>query len=86
MVEKDGLIVAYILDGKGGGQRIGWDEIRQWALTGGLLWVHLNFIAPEAQEWIKEDSKLDDVVGDALLAEESRPRVTTFDDGLLIAL
>ncbi len=86
MVNNDGLIAAYILDGKGGGQRAGWDEIRQWTPSDGLLWIHLNFSIPEAQRWIREESQLEDVVGDALLAEESRPRVTAFDDGLLIAL
>jgi zinc transporter len=86
MVGNDKLIAAYILDGKGGGQRVGWNEIRQWTPQDGLLWVHLNYTAPEAQQWIKEESQLEDVVGDALLAEESRPRVTAFDDGLLIAL
>ena len=86
MVNNDGLIAAFILDGKGGGQRVGWKEIRQWKPTAGLLWVHLNFEAPEAQRWIKEESQLEDVVGDVLLADESRPRVTAFDDGLLIAL
>ena len=86
MVNNDGLIAAYILDGKGGGQRVGWKEIQEWTPTAGLLWVHLNFEAPEAQRWIKEESQLEDVVGDALSAEESRPRVTTFDDGALVAL
>jgi zinc transporter len=86
MANNDWLIAAYVLDGKGGGQRVGWKEIREWTVSAGLLWVHLNFEAPEAQRWIKEESKLEAVVGDALLAEESRPRVTAFDDGLLIAL
>jgi zinc transporter len=86
MANNDWLIAAYVLDGKGGGQRLGWQEIREWTDSAGLLWVHLNFEAPEAQRWIKEESQLEDVVGDALLAEESRPRVTAFDDGLLIAL
>ena len=86
MADNDWLIAAYVLDGKGGGQRLGWQEIQQWTESAGLLWVHLNFEAPEAQRWIKEESQLEDVVGDALLAEESRPRVTAFDDGLLIAL
>jgi len=86
MVNNDGLIAAYILDEKGGGQRVGWKEIRQWTPPDGLLWVHLNLSAPEAQRWIKEESQLEDVVGDALLAEESRPRITGFDDGLLLAL
>jgi zinc transporter len=86
MVNNDGLIAAYILDGKGGGKRVGWKEIQQWTAAAGLLWVHLNFEAPEAQRWIREESQLDDVVGDALLAEESRPRITTFDEGVLVAL
>ena len=86
MGNHDALIAAYILDEKGGGQRVGWNEIREWTPTAGLLWVHLNFTAPEAQRWIKGKSQLEDVVGDALLADESRPRVTAFDDGLLIAL
>jgi zinc transporter len=85
MTNDDGLIAAYILDEKGGGQRVGWKEIQQWTPTDGLLWVHLNFTAPEAQRWIEEESQLEDVVADALLADESRPRVTAFDDGLLIA-
>ena len=79
------LIAAYVLDGKGGGQRVGWKEIQEWTPSAGLLWVHLNFEAPEAQRWIKDESQLEDVVGDVLLAEDSRPRVTAFDDGLLIA-
>lgn len=86
MGNNDGLIAAYVLDGKGGGQRVGWEEIREWTPAVGLLWLHLNFEAPKAQRWIREESQLEDVVGDALLAEESRPRITTFDDGVLIAL
>jgi zinc transporter len=86
MVNNEGLIAAFILDGKGGGQRVGWKEIQEWTPTAGLLWVHLNFEAPEVQRWIEEESQLEDVVGEVLLADESRPRVTAFDDGLLIAL
>ncbi len=86
MVNNDGLIAAYILDGKGGGQRVGWKEIQDWTVAAGLLWVHLDFTAPEAQRWIKEKSRLEEVVGDALLADESRPRITTLDDGVMLAL
>ncbi len=57
MVNNDGLIAAFILDGKGGGQRVEWNEIRQWKPTAGLLWVHLNFEAPEVQQWIEEESR-----------------------------
>jgi zinc transporter len=86
MGDNDGLIAAYVLDGKEGGQRVGWKEIEEWTVAAGVLWIHLDFTTPEAQQWIREKSQLEDVVGDALLADESRPRVTAFDDGLLIAL
>ncbi len=86
MVNNDGLIAAYILDGKGGGRKVGWKEIQEWTVAAGVLWVHLDFTAPEAQRWIKEKSRLEDVIGEALLADESRPRITTFDDGVLVAL
>jgi zinc transporter len=86
MVNNDGLIAAYVLDGKGGGRRVGWNEVRQWAPSDGLLWVHLNFTAPEGQQWLRKEGQLEEVVRDALLAEESRPRVSAFDDGVLIAL
>lgn len=85
-MNNDGLITAYILDGEGGGRRVGWKEIQEWTPRAGFLWVHLNFTAPEAQRWIKDESQLGEVIGEALLAEESRPRVTTFDDALLVAL
>jgi zinc transporter len=49
MADNDGLIAAYILDGKGGGQRVGWKEIQEWTPTAGVLWVHLDFSASEAQ-------------------------------------
>jgi len=86
MGENVGLVAAYLLDGKGGGRKVGWQEIEQWTPSDGLLWVHLNFSTPEAQQWIREQSQLEEVISDALLADESRPRVTSFDDGLLVSL
>jgi zinc transporter len=86
MGDNHGLIAAYLLDGHGGGRQVGWQEIEQWTPSEGLLWVHLNFSTPEAQQWIREQSQLGEVISDALLADESRPRVTLFDDGLLVSL
>jgi len=86
MVDNNALIAAFILDGKGGGRKVGWQEIERWTPSDGLLWVHLDFSSRKAQRWIREKSQLEDVIADALLADESRPRVTSFDDGLLVAL
>ena len=39
-----------------------------------------------AQLWLREESRLPDVVVDALLAEESRPGCMAVDDGVLLNL
>jgi len=82
----DGLIGAYILDGTGGGKRVGWDEIGAWKPKQGVLWVHLNYSIAKAQEWLYEKSGLDEVISDALTEEDSRPRCTSFHEGLLLGL
>ena len=83
---EEGLIVSYVLDGLGGGTRIGWDGIRQWTPDGGFLWVHLDYSSPESRQWILEQSGLDEVLGEALLVDEARPRSLPTREGLLVAL
>jgi len=84
--ENDGLILAYILDGAGGGRKIGWEEIKSWQPELGILWIHLNYSVPNVQEWISGQSGLDGVISDALTEEDSRPRCTPFKDGILLGL
>ncbi|MFQ5995540.1 MAG: zinc transporter ZntB [Acidiferrobacterales bacterium] len=83
---ENGLIVAYILDGRGGGQQIGWDGIRAWSPDAGLLWVHLNLDDAAARDWCGRQSGLDNKLVQALLVEESRPRDVVFKNGLLVIL
>ena len=82
----DGLILAYILDGKGGGKKVGWEEVKSWQPRKGLLWVHLDYSNSEAQSWLAEESDLDEVICEALTEEDSRPRCTVFREGLLLGL
>ena len=82
----EGLIGAYILDGAGGGKQIGWEEIETWKAKQGVLWIHLNYSIPKVQEWLYEQSDLDEVICDALTEEDSRPRCTPFHEGLLLGL
>ena len=86
MQEDQGLIAAYILDGKGKGAKIGWEEIRSWTPKLGILWVHLDYTSPEAQKWVTEESGLDEVPGEILLEAETRPRSMLYDDSLLLTL
>lgn len=81
-----GLRFACLLDGKGGCRDIGWPEIEAWQPGDGVLWVHLERDDPAAQDWLRERSGVDRFAADALLAEESRPRVEDWDDALLVVL
>lgn len=52
-----------------------------------LAWVHLDGTHPQAREWIEAHlSYLDPHAITALLAEETRPRATVLDDGVLAIL
>jgi len=84
--ENDGLILAYILDGSGSGRKVGWQEIEEWKPKQGILWIHLDYSTAAVREWLYDRSGLDDVICGALTEEDSRPRCTTFQEGLLLGL
>lgn len=82
----DGLIAGYLLDGGGGAREVGWEEIRTWSSGQGTLWIHLDYTHEAVRRWVREESGLDAVLADALLAEETRPRSAVWDSGLLTVL
>ncbi|MBC8287167.1 MAG: zinc transporter ZntB [Nitrospinae bacterium] len=86
MSNDTGLIAAYILDGKGKGIKVGWEEIRNWKPEKGTLWVHLDYTSPEAQKWITQEANIEEVPSEALLEIETRPRSTLYSNGLLCTL
>lgn len=85
MVES-GLVVAYGLDGKGGGTQLDWEGVAAWQPVHGVLWVHLNRDAGDSQDWLRRHSGLDALVAEALLAESTRPRCAQMDDGVMLFL
>ncbi len=84
--EADGLIVGLLLDGKGGARAVEWPEIRAWTPEAGVLWLHLNRTKEDAEHYIRHEAGLDDVVVDALLAPDTRPRVAPQGPGLIVNL
>jgi zinc transporter len=84
--EADGLICAYLLDGQGNGRELTWDEVRAWTPAQGTIWVHLNRTRRSAEDYIRSGAKLDAPVTEALLAEDTRPRVVRQGDGFLVNL
>jgi zinc transporter len=81
-----GLIHAWLLDGAGGGRRLDMADIESWAPEQGVLWVHLDYTSEAARQWLQNSAGLEELVADALLTEETRPRATAIDDGVLLAL
>ena len=87
MSESQGLLYACRLDGRGGGAPIGWPEIKaEAAREEGLTWLHLDYSESATQRWLLEESGLDPIVVEALLADETRPRIVPSGDGLLVIL
>jgi zinc transporter len=86
MDHDNGLVTAYILDGKGGGRVIGWEEVRQWSPEQGVLWAHFDRTIPQAISYLRDQSNLEPVVVDALLEQETRPRTVQTNQGLLVVL
>lgn len=82
----DGLSHAYLLDGLGGARQLTWQEVENWTPVMGSLWLQFLYHDSHVQEWMSHQSGLDSLITQALLTEETRPRVVGIDDGLLIAL
>jgi len=81
------LVSAFILDGQGGGKTIGWQDINQRRPADSeILWMHLNYTEAQTQEWVRNQSGLDPLIVEALLAEDTRPRCFSHQDGLLVIL
>lgn len=81
------ILLAYDLDGNGGGQSVSGRVIGRELQRDVLAWVHLDGNHPEARPWLdREISNLDPFVVDALLAEETRPRLAEIGEGALLIL
>jgi len=86
LIEEDGLLFACVLDGNGGASFLGWQDINKWTEADGPLWIHLDNKNPNAGSWLRERSGLTIPTAEALLAEETRPRVFRGKRGLVAIL
>jgi len=86
MEKNNGLVAAYSLDGQGRGKSLSWEQLNFPQQGNEFLWIHLDYTHPEAQQWLMEQSGLDQVVVEALIAEDTRPRSSIMKNGLLIML
>ena len=84
----DDLIdTGFVLDGPDACRRLSPSEAPELLRSATLGWVHLKAQHPDTPGWIVENlSYLDATIIDALVAEETRPRVTRVGDGLIVIL
>lgn len=81
------ILLAYGFDGKGNGEALTGDAISQQIKDDKLAWVHMDASNPKTKKWLKKEiSYLDPFIIEALLADETRPRMTQVGDGVLLIL
>ena len=81
------ILRAYGFDGQGLGKKLIGDEIGRELKDDRLAWVHLDANHPDTHDWLENEiSYLDPFIIEALLAEETRPRMTQINDGVLLIL
>ena len=87
MTDQSHIINAYHIKGDGYGRLLQGDDIAKVIRDDALAWVHLDANNPQSRRWLeREITYLDKIILDALLAEETRPRIMEFDKGALLIL
>ena len=63
-----------------------WYDVEHWTEEQGVLWAHFDRNSQRVQSWLREESDLTPVTSDAMLAEETRPRVFRGQKGVVAIL
>ncbi len=75
LAEDDGLIFAATLDGEGGAALGDWATVEGWRDADAPIWLHLDRTSDRVKDWLRDESGLTQITVEALLAEETRPRM-----------
>ena len=81
------ILLAYKLDSDGGGEAISGNTISDQIKDSAITRIHLDANSNNTRVWLEnEASHLDPFVIEALLAEETRPRMVEINNGVLLIL
>lgn len=81
------VLFSYEISGDGNGIALEDKDVSAKIKSKTLTWVHLNGNSENARKWLKKEvDYLDNIIIDALLAEETRPRMLEFGNGALMIL
>lgn len=86
VTEDKDRIFAYLLDGKGGGEELGRERLKDWKPDKGLLWIHMDPKVSQTHIWLERESGLSEMTRESLLEQGTRPRSIVSGDGLLLIL
>ena len=78
------LIDAFWFDGAGKAASLNWEQVSETPEGAGFPWIHLQRDHPDTRDFLFRQSGLPQVACEALVAAESRPRTTTFDEGIIV--
>ena len=86
MNDSNGLVFAFVLDGNGGGRSLDFASLKKWRPEDGAIWLHLDYTANDAKQWIFGESGIDPIIAESLMTEETRPRSLVHKGGMLLIL
>ena len=75
-----------VFNGQGGADPVEAESTSTVAGESGPVWTHLDVHDEASRSWLENESGLDPLIVDTLLAEETRPRSFSTDKGLLVVL
>ena len=80
-------LLAYQFDGHGGSRSLLEEPLNQSEDQGSFTWLHMDVNQPETRAWLENPAaKLDPFIIEALLEEETRPRMIQLQDGAMLIL
>lgn len=87
IINSECILHACTIQGDGSGQPLTGKDITQEIKSHDLAWVHLDATHPDTRKWLESEvSYLDPLILDALLADETRPRIVEYDNGMMMIL
>lgn len=84
MQRDDSWITGLYLDGMGAAEKTNGSLLPAHMVGDRAVWIQLNLNEFASQLWLREESGLSEVVVEALMAEETRPRCLAVGDGVLV--
>ncbi len=85
-MSQNAFIAALLFDGQGGAVELDLEQVNAWQPEQGTLWVHIDYANEQGSHWLSHQSGVGELVADALLSHDTRPRVSHVNEQSLIFL